>query len=553
MAAGDVLSDDDIDVMLRDLLDDRPAAPGWERGQRRRLLSDIDHRRESSDDERWSDLPDGVVVLRQPSAHSPRRRQRWIVAGAAAALVAAGTLAVAGRRATTTSDAPSLGSSPASELSAATELPVTTDVAHTRPPITGSPTLPAGEPSTWPPVFPVVRAANGEIVQPSTSQIALENPPMTSGVLARLDGDSVVDLVQVTATDSAAYLAAFEKLFGTPSETVIDDVTVLRFPTVDGGPLMLLRAGSDGLAIVIQGWDSEAFLDEAGLDFAVASRDPSLPAGSDLVLSFDRLPAGFEVLASPRALERGAYQPEAHVFPADHSNDPSSGVYISVEPEGSVWPVQAAGSVERVDVDTWWMTGAPVSTYAWRIDSDFWVIIRNARDLATARAWVARIDLVDADEIEFVDGGWRPREPEGATSTEHVVVERPTATTLAGAIDGQSVRVLVANASTVNGVAGRLTQQLSGEFQMLPAVNSGEPSPRDRSIVYYAGGFEDIAVALAERIGGADVLPMPDQLPIEGGNDALIAPDIVDGRGALDILVMLAGDHAREIDEAITP
>ena len=60
-------------------------------------------------------------------------------------------------------------------------------------------------------------------------------------------------------------------------------------------------------------------------------------------------------------------------------------------------------------------------------------------------------------------------------------------------------------------------------------------------------------MAIAERIGGADVLPMPEELPIEGGNDALIAPDIVDGRGAIDILVMIANDHAETIDEAITP
>jgi hypothetical protein len=46
---------------------------------------------------------------------------------------------------------------------------------------------------------------------------------------------------------------------------------------------------------------------------------------------------------------------------------------------------------------------------------------------------------------------------------------------------------------------------------------------------------------------------MPDELPIDGGNDALLGPDIVDGHGSIDILVMLANDHAREIQDLAGP
>lgn len=549
MANGDSLTDDRMDVRLRDLLEEWPRSPQWESGQHALLFAWIAR----SDDVITvieGDCAPDVVQIGE-GGRATRTDRRWIGAAAAAIVVLVGVLAFANRRPTTTSEATSPGSSLASEASSATDLPVATDVADTCPPITGLSTVPGSGASAWPPVFPVVRSTNGEIVQLSSDQISLENPPSTSGVVGKLDGDWLVDLVQVGATDREAYLAAFERLFGPPSETVIDDVTVLRFPNVDHAPLLLVRSGSGGLAIIIQGWDSEAFLDHAGLDFASVSRDPSRPAGHDLVLSFDRLPAGYEVLAPPRSLERGAYEPVVQVFPGDGSIEPSSGVYVSVEREGSVWPVQPAVAVERVDVDTWWMTGAPVSTYAWRIDGEFWVVIRNARDLDAARAWADRIELVDADRIELFDGGWRLRESEGATPAAGTLAEQATTSTLAGQFNRQVVRVLVANASTVNGAASSLTTELANTFGMLAAVNSSGPLPFARSVVYYASGSDQYAQEIATLIDGADVLPIPDELPIDGGNDALLGPDIVDGHSAVDVLVMLGNDHAP--DYAMAP
>lgn len=46
---------------------------------------------------------------------------------------------------------------------------------------------------------------------------------------------------------------------------------------------------------------------------------------------------------------------------------------------------------------------------------------------------------------------------------------------------------------------------------------------------------------------------MPDELPTEGGNDALLGRDIVDGHSSIGILVMLANDHAREIQDLAGP
>jgi hypothetical protein len=102
---------------------------------------------------------------------------------------------------------------------------------------------------------------------------------------------------------------------------------------------------------------------------------------------------------------------------------------------------------------------------------------------------------------------------------------------------------LVANASTVNGAASSLTAELANTFGMLAALNSSGPLPSARSVVYCAPGSDEFAQEIATLMGGAEVLPIPDELPIDGGNDAL-GPDIVDGHSAVDVLVMLADDHA---------
>ncbi|MGD9996153.1 MAG: LytR C-terminal domain-containing protein [Ilumatobacteraceae bacterium] len=117
-----------------------------------------------------------------------------------------------------------------------------------------------------------------------------------------------------------------------------------------------------------------------------------------------------------------------------------------------------------------------------------------------------------------------------------------------------TIRLLVANASTVSGVAGQLTYSLMHEYDVREATNATVQI--ERSIVYFAGGYEDAATELAARIGGADIQPMPDDPPIEGGLDSLRGPDIVDPAGALDLLVLLGNDRASEmeadVDTAVT-
>ena len=113
---------------------------------------------------------------------------------------------------------------------------------------------------------------------------------------------------------------------------------------------------------------------------------------------------------------------------------------------------------------------------------------------------------------------------------------RVTGTTLAGGA-GNAPRVLIANASTTNGIASMTTSALQngfpGAYQLYPATN-GQPM-RDTSIVYFAPGFEVAGNNLAAALEIVDVAPMPAVLPVEGA--AAISLE------AVDLLVVLGTDR----------
>ncbi len=546
MAAGDVLSDDDIDAMLRDLLEGESPGADWHHAQRTALLAHIGHV-ESGEPDVVRSSPGRIVVLEPQATSTPRvRTSRRLVAAAAAALVAAGAFAVV-RLSGDRYSAPPAASDSSSPDSATT------------PPTTG----PVSASNEWPSLLPSITPAEGETVTASIAQTAVENPRYTSAVVARVDGSSVSDLVTVAVVDTEPYLAVIERFMGLTASTMLDGVDVDSYEllnTTAFGPSMAIFDYGDDYSIVVYGRDPVGFLSLAGTSFASVRDDRSSSPGR-LELALVQLPEGYVTLTGPKPLIPGAVIPSIQV--TRDGGDVIAHITLWSGPDAFGMALSATTDLTRTDDGSYWFSDRRIGSQLIRqVGVGEWLVLSNifgANDDTPATLDDA---LAIADRIELVDREtWLALYP-------HAIDGETPATTLAPADleavpvateevpvadDTLPTRVLIANASTVNGVAGRLTQQLNGEFQMLPAVNSGEPSPRDRSIVYYAGGFEDIAVALAERIGGADVLPMPDQLPIEGGNEALIAPDIVDGRGALDILVMLAGDHAREIDEAITP
>ena len=101
------------------------------------------------------------------------------------------------------------------------------------------------------------------------------------------------------------------------------------------------------------------------------------------------------------------------------------------------------------------------------------------------------------------------------------------------AVENNGTNVVVANANTIGGSAGRMSDQLSDAgFTVGTPTNAS--STVDGSLVYYgtAEGAQADAESVAELLGGVDVLALPDPAPVEGGE--------FDG----DVLVVLGAAEA---------
>lgn len=91
----------------------------------------------------------------------------------------------------------------------------------------------------------------------------------------------------------------------------------------------------------------------------------------------------------------------------------------------------------------------------------------------------------------------------------------PSATTLPAPRPANEVKVVVANAASVAGAAGRATEELRAlGYTTLEATNAEEAA--DTSTLLYAEGYEAEAVAMASEIGldPANIAPMPDPIPV---------------------------------------
>ncbi|MEZ5215645.1 MAG: LytR C-terminal domain-containing protein [Ilumatobacteraceae bacterium] len=107
----------------------------------------------------------------------------------------------------------------------------------------------------------------------------------------------------------------------------------------------------------------------------------------------------------------------------------------------------------------------------------------------------------------------------GDTSSETTLPSDSTETTdttpTLPQVDRSQFKVLVANASGVQGSAGRMSDQLAAlGYTMLTATNAKDTTTKlDSTVVYYVAGAEaagqDVAVTL-----GRTALPMPTQLPV---------------------------------------
>lgn len=113
----------------------------------------------------------------------------------------------------------------------------------------------------------------------------------------------------------------------------------------------------------------------------------------------------------------------------------------------------------------------------------------------------------------------------------HSTSPTPTSTTLPAARPPSQVKLLVANATSVSGAAGRLDSSLKAAgYNTLAPTNAS--SAASSSTVYYIAGYKAEAAALAVTLGlGASaVLAMPSTPPVAslGGADlvVVVGPDL---------------------------
>lgn len=121
-----------------------------------------------------------------------------------------------------------------------------------------------------------------------------------------------------------------------------------------------------------------------------------------------------------------------------------------------------------------------------------------------------------------------------STSTTSTTLP-PTTTTIPLVTEGAIVKV--ANASGVDGAAGRLTGELAalGFATVGPTNAAGIDKDLDTSKIYVVPGSEAVAESVSRIMGGLPISPMPTPAWIKEGTDGL--------EGAT-VLVMLGHDRA---------
>jgi hypothetical protein len=84
--------------------------------------------------------------------------------------------------------------------------------------------------------------------------------------------------------------------------------------------------------------------------------------------------------------------------------------------------------------------------------------------------------------------------------------------------DPGSVRVLVANGSSIPGAAGRLSATIGEDgYALAPSANA--PADVDRSVVYYGEGFREAAEAIASSLSPSPAVEaLPDPPPVDPGD-----------------------------------
>ncbi len=120
----------------------------------------------------------------------------------------------------------------------------------------------------------------------------------------------------------------------------------------------------------------------------------------------------------------------------------------------------------------------------------------------------------DQGDVSF-DGGTAITSDSGVPGSESTL-----ASVVTPAPDRTGFKVLVANASGVDGTAGQMTTALQAEQFVVAAPVNADPSLGKLAvtIVYYVPGYESQATLVADVLCGVQILPLPSTPTVEGGS-----------------------------------
>jgi len=161
------------------------------------------------------------------------------------------------------------------------------------------------------------------------------------------------------------------------------------------------------------------------------------------------------------------------------------------------------------------------------------LILRNITDDSSADA-NSSLGVPADDETETDDPTGEVDIPETTTTTTTTMPARVT--------DGASV--IVANANSVNGSAGDMTDEIEGVGYSVESPVNASGGDRDDSIVLYdssVAGSQEIAQSVARDLGGLSVEETSPPVPTESGD--------LSGAG---VLVVLGNDEAGQTIEALS-
>ncbi len=128
--------------------------------------------------------------------------------------------------------------------------------------------------------------------------------------------------------------------------------------------------------------------------------------------------------------------------------------------------------------------------------------------------------------------------PQSTTTT----TTRPQSTTTTTTIPRKDVKVLVANASTTNGVAAAYSTVLEQAGWTVLTPVTAKPPTRATSAVYYAANktAEADAVAAAFGLSSSDVGPISSAIPVDSVGDA-------------DVVLVIGSDLAAKTPTTVPP